>query len=289
MAALVKGVLLFGVVLLLGVGLFTRVVGRGALAGERRRALRATAMAAAVLIAAAGLVEVVFTLRGVLGFVDRALVIDYLRSTNHGTAVLLRLPLAALLAALAPGPATPRWAGSPRWAGGGDALFALAALALLASFSLISHNAAMGGWFPPVADLIHLATATAWAGSVLLVAFAPAWRRAQQPVLVQALRRVSAIGLAGVALLVASGLYSAWLHVGAQSLTTTPYGWTLLAKIGLVLVILLIAAANRWLFLPALERSGARRGLVWALRLEALGLLAVLAATGLLTTLPVPH
>lgn len=57
--------------------------------------------------------------------------------------------------------------------------------------------------------------------------------------------------------LFATGIYSAQLHVGEpEAIATTRYGWALVTKVALVLVILGIAALNRWRFLPSLRRDG---------------------------------
>ena len=59
-------------------------------------------------------------------------------------------------------------------------------------------------------------------------------------------------------------------------------------KLALVGTILAVAALNRWWLLPALKRGETRR-LGRTMKLEALLLIAVFAATGLLTTRPLPH
>lgn len=57
----------------------------------------------------------------------------------------------------------------------------------------------------------------------------------------------------------------------------------------LVGVILAVAALNRWWLLPALTPRGQTQPLGRVLKLEAALLLTVFAATGLLTTQPLPH
>jgi copper transport protein len=90
---------------------------------------------------------------------------------------------------------------------------------------------------------------------------------------------VVAVGAAGVAL--------SWSEVRAlRALTSTTYGWTLLAKVGVVLVVGLIGAHNRFRVVPAIQRStSAPRA--WALlrtsvRLEAAALVVAIALTAVL-------
>lgn len=132
--------------------------------------------------------------------------------------------------------------------------------------------------------------ATLWGGAVFYSALLPAWGRGEASAeLVRVLDRVSSLGLACTLLLTMTGVYASLLHLARPAeLTGTPYGLALTLKLALVGTILLIAGLNRWWLLPALRR-GHSRGLGQALRLEALLLVGVFAATGLLTTRPLPH
>ena len=124
---------------------------------------------------------------------------------------------------------------------------------------------------------------------MLCVVLLPLWEEARRAKLTVAMERVSALGLAAV-LLFAAGFYSAWLHVGEPtSLVTIRYGWTLVGKVGLVLIILGIAGVNRWVFLPRLTRSRGLRAFGRTLKVEAGLLLLVLEVMGLLSTLPLPR
>lgn len=267
---------------MIGAGLMRHAVAREA-AAILRRPLRIAAVAGAVLVLALSALDLALTLRGTLGFLATDLLLDYAQSSFHGRATILRALLAVALAALA-------FLARGRWTGAG---WLAGSVALLYTFSAISHNASMPGRLPVAADLVHLSAAVGWAGAVLGAAFLPIWSGGTNVPAAQLdaiMARVSRIGLAGVLVLFATGVYSAQLHVGEPSaLVATRYGWALVAKLSLVAVIVGIAALNRWRFLPALRRDGASPGLVHALRVEALLLLAVLGATGLLTTSPMPH
>lgn len=278
MTATLKTALYLGAVLLLGAGVFRHHIGPE-LAPRMARTLRAGAWVGAALLVAASLGDLVWSVTRLLGRLDAAFIGEYALYTNHGRATLVRLGLVGGVLPLALRANRPG-----RWP------LALLGLGLLATFSTLSHAAAMHG--PPalLADLGHIVAATLWGGAVLYTALSPAWGRGgANAELVRVLGRVSSLGLACVALLAATGVYASLLHLARPTeLTSTPYGLALALKLGLVGTVLLIAGLNRWWLLPALGR-GHSRGLGRALRLEALLLVGVFAATGLLTTRPLPH
>jgi copper transport protein len=131
----------------------------------------------------------------------------------------------------------------------------------------------------------HLLPAVLWAGMLVYTARAAiAWRAYPQSV--QGLFRLYGTAAAWLfAVVVVTGVISALLLVPVGSLLTTTYGWFLIAKAALVAVVAVLALASR---------AGLRRpaepgaGLPLATRLEIGALVAVLAATGLLTVLTPP-
>lgn len=155
-------------------------------------------------------------------------------------------------------------------------------------------------------DWAHLALASVWVGglialSLLLPQLAGGWRRpgddvgpgdvhANQvfaPILGQ-FSRVALVATAGLAL---TGLYQAVVEVGTfDNLVSTPYGRSLLVKAAIFAVALLLAAFHRFTLKPALLRPArvvatrARRLFQRSLPLEAALAIAVLAATGVLTS-----
>lgn len=268
MAALLKALEYGGVILLLGAGVFRFLVAPGV------RQVRLAAGAGALILAVSSLAGLVWRLYAVLGRFDPALSLEYLLSTNGGRLVLLRLGLILVtLLALRLGWRT---------------IFTLAALGLLYSFSAASHAAAMHGNPALIADLGHFLAAALWGGSVLYTALN--WATLGERRL-PALERVSRIGLGSVILLALTGVYASTLHLASPDLlASSPYGRVLSLKLGLVALILALAAVNRWHFLPRLRASPhthERFGRI--LQLEAFLLLAVFALTGLLTTSPLPH
>ena len=131
---------------------------------------------------------------------------------------------------------------------------ALGAAALLPlPISLNAHASAVGeGRTTAIAtDLTHVVAASLWAGGIailLLVALVglrgaePASRRA---VLGRTLPRFSALALVAWAVLIVTGLYNAWLHVGSlDGLRETDYGRSLTVKLLLLASILALAALN---------------------------------------------
>ena len=116
---------------------------------------------------------------------------------------------------------------------------------------------------PIAADLLHLIAATAWADAPLysVVLYRPL-----------AMPQAASLHLPDLA-----------------ALSGSPYGHALLLKSALALAILALAAVDRWLLLPRLQREHAAAALGRAMLFEIALLLVVLAVTGLLTVSPVPH
>jgi len=281
-AALVKALAYTGVVLLVGAGLFRFFVGPELSVGMRRALCLGTLLGAA-LVVLGSVGDVLWSLWQLVGRFDPALTWDYAQSTNHGRATLVRLALTLPLVLLT------FWEGLPRPLH--RTLYILVGLGTLGTFSFLSHAAVMHGALPLLADLEHFAVAALWGGAVIYTALSPAWGdAAQRGALLRTVRRVSSVGLFSVLLLAVTGTYAAALHLdGPGQLATVPYGRALSLKLALVLAILGIAALNRWWFLPALLKRGTTKGFGRALKLEALLLLLVLVATGVLTTRPLPH
>lgn len=280
MPALIKTLAYLGVVLLVGAGLFKYAVGPELLCQRMRRRLRQGVFLGTALVVGASLGDVAWSIATILGRFDPTLTWDYLLTSNHGRATLVRVGLTLLLAWLTVSPR--RYGPVPLTA---------ASVAMLATFSYLSHGTAMHGSSALLADLGHFLAATLWGGAVLYTALSPAWRdpgRLDDLNLVVA--RVSSVGLFSVLLLAGTGVYASTLHLhDPAQLVTSPYGRALSLKVALVVVILGIAALNRWWFVPALRRGHAQGRFGRLLKAEALLLVGVLAATGVLTTSPLPH
>ncbi|WP_428376863.1 CopD family protein [Lichenicoccus sp.] len=148
------------------------------------------------------------------------------------------------------------------------------------------HAMAMDGGFSLLcaADVLHLLAAGAWIGGLLplllVVRFAPAATGAM------AARCFSPMGRVCVAALAGSALVQGWVLVGGlPALFGRPYGWVVLVKTGLLLLLTGLALLNRYRLAPALRSAAAETGrhrLVSSILVQTgLGLLAVVAASWL--------
>jgi copper transport protein len=190
----------------------------------------------------------------------------------------------------------------PRWLAGAG----LGALVLLTT-SLNSHAAAaqQAVLLAVAVDWVHLIGTAVWTGGLiqLTVALPPALFALPAPLrgrlLAAALPRFSALAVAMVGALVATGLYQTWLTVGSvEALTTTPYGQALGLKLLLLVPLLALGAANLLIVSPrvaALVGRGARaaleryerleRGFRLVVAAEVVLAVALLGVVGLLTSL----
>jgi len=173
----------------------------------------------------------------------------FLLATGFGRVWLLRLvALGALLLSTAGRRPRPH------------AVAALSAV-LLVSLAWVGHASAREGAdaFAGMFTLgCHLLAAGAWLGGLLPLSFALAKARAggDATPLCRALESFSRLGLAAVVLILASGIVSAGLTMQSfADLGRTPYGKVLLGKIALFVILLAIAAANRFIFLRRLRRQ----------------------------------
>jgi copper resistance protein D len=213
-----------------------------------------------------------------------------LTRTRFGADWLVRLGLAVLIGLCLIAP--PRWS-AIRWAAAG------LATAMLASLAWAGHGAATPGSAGDLhlaADIVHLAAAGLWLGTLLpLSLFLSLARRRGDAGWIAAARiatrRYSLLAVASVLALLAGGLVNTWFLAGTvPALVGTEYGRLLLLKIALFVAMLLIAAVNLRRLGPRLAGAAApgptlaqlrRNGFVEA----ALGL-GVLAVVGILGILP---
>jgi copper transport protein len=158
------------------------------------------------------------------------------------------------------------------------------------SFAAAGHTRQTDpAWLATAADVAHAWAGAAWFGGLVVVALALRRRRADADP-VDAASLVSRFsGIAGVALLVvaAAGGALAWGEVRAlRALTSTTYGWLLVVKVGVVALVALAGAYNRFRLVPAVA-AGSADGTGWhhlrrTVAVEAIGLVLVLGLTGVL-------
>lgn len=186
------------------------------------------------------------------------------------------------------------------------------------SFALTGHTRVTNpGWLVIPADAIHVAAAGMWFGGLVLLVFA--WterRRAGEAVAAaQLVDRFSQLAAVTIVAVGASGVILGWKEVGSlDALTSTRYGWTLVAKLCVVAYVGALAAYNHWKLVPDIRRTGkrvvsaatattteasvggpgatktTRSALAWrrldsTVRAEIVGLVAVLAITSVLVAI----
>ena len=167
--------------------------------------------------------------------------------------------------------------------------------AYLATLAWAGHAAAARGperSVQIVSDFVHLLAAGAWLGAlpglVFLLGRAHALGMAAQ-----ATRRFSIVGMVSVGALILSGCINAWFLVGSvPALIGTGYGQLLLAKLALVVLMVSLAAVNRFHLSPRLQShdSEARRLLRRNAILEIAAGIGVMAIVGELgVTIPGAH
>ena len=179
-----------------------------------------------------------------------------------------------------------------------SSLSALAAPVLIGHSQLVDPRTLI-----VAADLGHLFAGAFWTGGLIglilfLAAAFPSRKNGKEgtdPILVASVvQRFSSYAIWSVILLTISGTIMGIMIVESiDALTTTPYGLTLLLKIGIVSSVVMIAAYNRYRLLPALrahpETAPKWRLLGRTLVYEAFLLIMVLFITGFLTNLSPNH
>lgn len=193
--------------------------------------------------------------------------------STYGHAQVARLALVVVAAALL---VRARRPSSPRLVA-----LAVVGLGLLATYAASGHavterprGLAFG------ADLVHVGAMSVWLGGLTFLLACVLRRAGRSEDAAGVARRFSAMALASVGLLVASGTYQAWREVRSWSaLTATTYGRELLVKLALVVAVLGAAATSRhWVRSRRRDAAVLRR----RVSLEAVGLALVLGLTSAL-------
>ncbi len=190
-------------------------------------------------------------------------------------------------------------------------------LVIIVLFALIAGNGARWAW--PVVALavvafslrnivrlqwaamvnpVHVLAGGSWIGTlfVFVAAVLPLARRGQLaprgggPPVSTLLARFSNLALTSAAVLVTSGVITAWRHLHRLSaLWTTPYGYTLMAKLTLVAIVIVLGAHNWRRVTPRLTQDEQARELRKTARAELGVALGVLFLTALLVSIPSPR
>lgn len=148
------------------------------------------------------------------------------------------------------------------------------------------------GWLVMTADAIHVLSAGIWFGGLVALALVLKARREQGDAGggAEAVAVFSRLALYTVIALTGAGLALAWSQVRAgYALTSTTYGWTLLAKLGLVALVIGVAVYNNRVLVPKIAKEEGSES-TWlqlgqTIRIEILGLILVVAVTAFLVDL----
>jgi copper transport protein len=257
-----------------------------AAAAERARArlvlgARASAVLAAVSWLAAVPVNATYQLGGGLGLIGRGSTWSAVASTEYVVAAVVAVGVLAAVVLLEAGrPTRPR-----------RILAVVVAGLAVAAPSLTGHTrAASPEWLVVVADSLHLLAGSVWLGGVVALAAVLPLLAERGTVAAEALARFSVIAAGLLVVLAVTGALLAWRIIGSWSgLVETAYGRLLIAKIATVVVVVLLAAWNRFVLLTRMQQVTNRRerrsGMSTVTRvvtIEAALLGIVLVLTGLL-------
>lgn len=169
-------------------------------------------------------------------------------------------------------------------------LLSLLAALLLLSGSLLSHAIDKGALAVSI-YFIHQIAAALWLGAIVGIWFGVVrgglgadWVRQTAP-------RVSRAAGWCVAILLLSGVYSAYSILGPDPsrLLDTAYGRTLLVKIGAATPVLLLGADNRYRLMATIGRESSRKTLLRNVSIESGVLILILGLADLLANTPPPH
>jgi copper transport protein len=206
---------------------------------------------------------------------------EIMRETFAGRVWTWRLVTALLLALVA-------WILSPsRFAT--TLIFAVSA-ALLAFQSVTSHAIDKGA-FAIAVHFVHQAAAGMWIGALVSLLIGATSGHAGAEWLRAATSRVSTVAGWSVGVLVVTGAIRAWDALGLHLdlLLNSPYGRTLLWKVGTATTVILIGGYNRYRLVGSMGESSARASLIRNVTVECVLLAVVLGWSVILSNTPPPH
>jgi putative copper export protein len=258
-----------------GVVLFIAIFGRrlSNSAASIRRLGRWSALIGLVCVAAHYGLEAARLAGDLSGMWDTSLQETVLRSASGAAFAVRMLGLSLVALAL-------RRAGTLALA-----LGILGAVTATASFMLVGHTSVHSQrWFLAPLLLVHLLIVAFWIGALLPLQIA-SWREAPDTLakLVHAFSGVAAWLVPGILL---AGLGLTIFLVPAIEVFRQPYGLLLLVKVAAFMVLMSLAALNKWRLGPALVRGERYQRLAFqrSLRAEYLLLFAALTVTAVMTT-----
>ena len=274
-----------GLLLAAGLALFVVLVLPRSWAGaEVRRRIRrlltyaagAGAVGAVLQVPVASVYGQGLELTSVVTAFDARLVANELLS-----AALVVVGLAVVVRTLtdaAPGPTASRVLG-------GGALVALVGPSMVGHTRAFSPAPVLVTW-----DVIHMAAGAIWLGGLVGLVLTLRALSGRELLAAQTLARFSTIAAGALLVVIGAGAFLTWRILGSWAgFVETRYGWLLLAKIAIALLVAGLGGWNRWRTLPAVERAvgfGDRERAAVAVtrtvRVEAALLGALLGVTGVL-------
>jgi putative copper resistance protein D len=160
----------------------------------------------------------------------------------------------------------------------------------MASFALVGHTAASAErWLLSAMLVIHLLIVAYWFGALIPLYLVAARENAAQAALI--IERFSQIAAWLVPGILIAGVVIALVLIPQWRVFGEPYGALILAKLSGFALLMLLAALNKWRLGPAIARADGRasRAFRQSVALEYLLIVAVLAATAVMTSLFSPE
>ena len=190
---------------------------------------------------------------------DLGAIMNILTGTRFGIVWLVRMVLCCLLAAMMSAEFFGWFKSDSVWLR--VAGFVLSATLLMAMAAAGHASAAEGVtlFIQLAMDGLHLLAAGVWLGGLIPLVMLLSWAKStREPstllIAQQATARFSRVGFVSVATLLVTGLFNAWYLVGGiPPLLGTDYGYLLLAKLGILIPLMGLAARNRWRLKPRLS------------------------------------
>jgi copper transport protein len=225
-------------------------------AAARARALlvtgaRRSAAVAAVAWVAAVPVVATYQLGGSLGLLGRGSTWSAVAGTEYVVAALVAAGMVTAVVLIGAGTPTRRGRTFPLVAAG----IAVAAPALTGHTRATSPE-----WLAVTTDVLHLLAGSVWLGGVVALAVVLPLLADHRTVAAETVARFSVLAAGLLAAMAATGVVLAWRIVGSwDALTGTAYGRLLSVKVATVLVVVALAAWNRYVLLPRMQHDTNRR------------------------------
>lgn len=249
--------------------------------GRRHRWLLGGAAAVAILLTALhGPLQAMWLGGTVAAALDPGL-LGMVAGSGWGVALLM-LAAGVVLVGLTGSGTRPR--GWPGWGG-----LALGVALSLGALGRVGHTTGSEWGLPSALLMLHLLGLAIWLGALVPLWWIVAVRGAGDAATI--LDRFGWRMQAVLPVLLLAGIGLAWLLLGEPSaLWRSDYGRVLTVKLAVVGLLLLLAALNRFRWVPKLAagKRGAGRHLQWSIAVEGGAMAAILLLTAVLVTLSPP-